>query len=586
MSSRTKKISRVIAIVLVALLLLVAVLLLALQTEEAKSYVLDEATTRVNDQLAGEFQAERLSGPLLWGASLHDVVLRDDRGELVMDADRVDVGYSLVPLLFGDREIDRVELVGMHLVVQRYPDETFNVQQVTEPEPSERSLIIDEVRVVDGNLIYEDRSEDDKPRVIVAESIDAIASLEMKPDDELEAFVDSAEFDLVADALPGPMSASLTNGRVERLEGRVDMSASEFVLDDSVRFAPLELAAHMAPEADDGVERVDITGRWNSDAVSWENTRARDSRGRIEARLTAPDSAEAAWRISSNIQTDVSGLQTEDVQAERLTADLSVAGVPTQPGESLNYELDATMADALYKQVSAEDVAIDLSGRVVNAAEDSDEAVQSLSARGVVGLSEVHGPKLSTRRIDIDVDLEGPTDELLGSLGAEFELLSLGEESFTTARLDLGLEPQRRFDLETSAIPTVGPDFRVFAQAAGQLTDEPTGAALTAFEAGRPELSWRLREPARVVAEDDRLVVEGMTLRAGPLSTDLDGTYPLSGDAFASIVDQLALTHLDDLLDLDDVRERLPEGLREELPDAPEEEIREEIRRRLPLPDL
>lgn len=86
-----KKAGRISAWILGVLVGLVVLSVVALQLPVVKGKLLDEITRRVNAVVAGEMRAERLSGPLLWSATLHDVRLRDERGNPVGRADELEL---------------------------------------------------------------------------------------------------------------------------------------------------------------------------------------------------------------------------------------------------------------------------------------------------------------------------------------------------------------------------------------------------------------------------------------------------------------------------------------------------------------
>ncbi len=161
-----RRTGRYVGWTLAALALLLVVALLALQTPWAKRYVLAEINEQANAAVAGELEFARLSGPLLWGATLHDLRLRDSRGEPVLRADETAIGYSPLVLLRDGFELSSVELRRPLLLVRRYPDGVWNLSAVTtdvdeapepDPDPVGYGLAIDDFSIEQGSLLYEDR---------------------------------------------------------------------------------------------------------------------------------------------------------------------------------------------------------------------------------------------------------------------------------------------------------------------------------------------------------------------------------------------------------------------------------------------
>ena len=56
---------------------------------------------KVNAQLNGRLTVQEIGGSLLHRLVLRGVSLRDPEGEIVLEADRVDVGYNVWDLLHG-----------------------------------------------------------------------------------------------------------------------------------------------------------------------------------------------------------------------------------------------------------------------------------------------------------------------------------------------------------------------------------------------------------------------------------------------------------------------------------------------------
>ena len=158
MNEKLRKTGRILGQVLLGVLALVTVLLVAIQTPIVKGMLLDSVIERVDQRFAGTIRADRLSGPLFWGVTLHNVRIRDKRDGPVVRMQEVEVDYSPLSLLREEIQVDEVTLREPLLVVRRYPDGAINLAETTKPGPPwEFAFELSRFRVVDGRLLYEEQ---------------------------------------------------------------------------------------------------------------------------------------------------------------------------------------------------------------------------------------------------------------------------------------------------------------------------------------------------------------------------------------------------------------------------------------------
>ena len=204
MGEALRKVGRVALWTLGGVVALLALVLLLLQTPYAKDWIRAEIVSQVNASLAGRVDAKRLSGTLFWSASLEDVSLEDGRGRPAAHVERIDAGYSLLSLLWGVLEIDRVTIVSPRVVIRRYSDGTFNVATLVEPgppsepsRPSEFRISISDYELQNGTVIWEDQpvlDDRDVDLASVDSLVDRIVSGEPEGAGEaLEAFAGRME---------------------------------------------------------------------------------------------------------------------------------------------------------------------------------------------------------------------------------------------------------------------------------------------------------------------------------------------------------------------------------------------------------
>jgi autotransporter translocation and assembly factor TamB len=157
-----RRLRRYIARGLLGLVILFAVLILAVailsQTHMARDFVRQQTVSYLNNSYRGSFSLGGIDGSLLWGITLHDLVVRNQNAE-VLRVSKITVGYSIAELVgamkLSSIEIDRV--VG-HLA--REPDQEWNLMaalalkhpQPPPKTPSKTRLTIQNLVISDSNI--------------------------------------------------------------------------------------------------------------------------------------------------------------------------------------------------------------------------------------------------------------------------------------------------------------------------------------------------------------------------------------------------------------------------------------------------
>jgi hypothetical protein len=155
---------RIIAVIVVLIVLIFASLSLYLTDERLKGLVLPQ----VNEALGRQVQVDRMGYTLFrtfprFGLVMRGFVLPDDQGEAVMTFDEMLITVNLTPLLSGEVQVNRLELVGPTLNYTVYADGTSNIDflldepaEVQEADQSEMVIDLERIRVTGGVIRYRD----------------------------------------------------------------------------------------------------------------------------------------------------------------------------------------------------------------------------------------------------------------------------------------------------------------------------------------------------------------------------------------------------------------------------------------------
>ncbi|MFW6057304.1 MAG: hypothetical protein ACOC9W_00470 [Persicimonas sp.] len=595
--------------------------------------MLVEVSERVDQSLDGEFHADQLSGSLFADFTLHDVRVTDEQDREVLRADALEADYSLVTLLFGRTRIDHLGLHNAVIHVTRYPDGTYNLTELAkeEAEPGEdRRIDIYRVSVTEGELIYDDQS-DDQPDPIVAREVEMTGSMPVISGEELNVRIAAVGFELEAEALPrrmpfyatgveftrdaesfevsvadlaveqdselrgltvdGELAAEGQEGEgsssVERFSGRFESLTVAPRL--AAAFAPVPLKSPVTLEASFGgdLDSVDIDGRARtrgSEPLDFDGSMNLD-KGNYELSGQLDDFDVQAWLEidtpasvgrgefslqgdgeENTLSFDGNGVRARQMEFDQLDGRAEFTG---DGGDgSVDYEVSATGSGMTIVDYSAGTFDVDLEGSLVPGEEDARRSLQRLDAAGSIGVQDFGTSGIEAGRIDTEIDLSGNLSAMNGSIDTTFGGLGLGEQEFSGASVALDLSEDRGFRLAASAAHEVLPQLPLFFRTSGSYGEDFNTWRLTMLELGRPAFLWRMSEPNRVFIDDGKLTVDSLVLQSGEQSVTLDGTYDLSDpDSIQSLFEELAASELMGLLDPEQLGERLSDVLGEELPD-------------------
>lgn len=93
------------------------------------------AVQQIEQQLNGSLSVGSIRGDLLSGFTVRDITLRDTASARVAQIDSLNINYDVFPALFSPHTLNSVELFGVDLMVEQYPDSTWNLQHmVSQPD--------------------------------------------------------------------------------------------------------------------------------------------------------------------------------------------------------------------------------------------------------------------------------------------------------------------------------------------------------------------------------------------------------------------------------------------------------------------
>jgi hypothetical protein len=143
-----------LGLVIVFAVLLVVIAVLS-QTRMARDFLREQTVSYLNNSYRGSFSLGGVDGSILWGITLHDLVVRSQNAEMLR-VSRISVGYSIAELLratkFSRIEIDRA--VG-HLAPE--PNQELNLMAAMAPKhPQPQLKTPSKTRLTIQNLVIRD----------------------------------------------------------------------------------------------------------------------------------------------------------------------------------------------------------------------------------------------------------------------------------------------------------------------------------------------------------------------------------------------------------------------------------------------
>ena len=308
---------------LIVLGIVIVSLLLLLQTPFASRLVVSKLLPKVNEQLNGRLAAEGVSGSLLSGLTLRGVTLRDPEGQVVLQAERVKVSYSLWDLING-------KYVLGPLVLER------PIVRLLKDHPGEQYSILRVFEKRDEGVSTASKSVDLTIRDITLQDGAVVATVWREPAQPVQEQpqpLDTVQLQSVNLSLPLlHYSAGPTLPRGALLE---IASARAFLVNPELELARLEGEARMHGDSLVIALRTIQLPSSRLSANAWLVTRPHDRRFDATAHveeLTAGDidaffagvEIPKEWRVSGDLRT--TSLRSGSILIQGRNLDLAVAG--------------------------------------------------------------------------------------------------------------------------------------------------------------------------------------------------------------------------------------------------------------------
>ena len=125
--------AKILAWCLGSIVALLFAALFALQTPFVKRKIADVAERQVNGLLNAELSVGRLRGNLFTHIGLDDLLLLSPARDTIASVSRLELSYSLFPLLDGVIWVDDITLDRPYVHLQQYPDSSWNVATILKP---------------------------------------------------------------------------------------------------------------------------------------------------------------------------------------------------------------------------------------------------------------------------------------------------------------------------------------------------------------------------------------------------------------------------------------------------------------------
>jgi hypothetical protein len=297
-------------------------LYLLLQSEPGHEFFLRTALSQADERLGGDLEVREIrSDGLLRGFTLHGVTIRDQAGRPFVEADSLQVGYSVRDLIRRRLILRPIRVWAPRVVLETlHGDDRSNVDRIFRPteaegepaaeepgEPSSLLLVLRGLEILEGSFVLRLPLEGDRPerglveegpeglyRVFRFVGIDALVQEAriLDPRQEGERFL-FRRLSVEAHILGDPLQVADFRGEVRRHGSRVEVEAerlwlpaSEFggrlAVDwgdpDALPFLDVDLSADpvrfadfhwILPDLPDGEGRFDVTSQGPADSGRW-----------------------------------------------------------------------------------------------------------------------------------------------------------------------------------------------------------------------------------------------------------------------------------------------------------------------------
>ncbi len=119
---------------LLGVVALVLIVLVGIQTTPAKKQIVRIAVNQVNKILEADISVAHLRGNFFNGLSLEDVALYSAGQDTIAFIEKIDLGYSLLPLLRGRIVVNKAVIENPYIHLEQLADSTWNVTHIVKPK--------------------------------------------------------------------------------------------------------------------------------------------------------------------------------------------------------------------------------------------------------------------------------------------------------------------------------------------------------------------------------------------------------------------------------------------------------------------
>jgi len=150
-----------------------------IHSDWGRAQIRDRVVTALDQILAGQISIGRLEGSILDRFSLHDVEVRDDKGELALRVDELILDPDLWELIQQRVAVDEIILERLQVAARVRADGSLNLSHIIEPQPEDEEVSpwivsLDRVEVHHGAVTW---TEADGKTVTHVENLDIETSV-------------------------------------------------------------------------------------------------------------------------------------------------------------------------------------------------------------------------------------------------------------------------------------------------------------------------------------------------------------------------------------------------------------------------
>ncbi len=305
--------------------------------------------------------------------------------------------------------------------------------------------------------------------------------------------------------------------RLRRSEGNLQLDARP----DGTESRSVDVSAHGSGS---GFRAGDLSlqrGRFDLDAS-----------GTVDRRADRAADALADLRTSWSVRGV--GLRSGSLQIGRASAGGDLAAAPKRRTYTAGVELEVGAVRAGGLRIDG--VSAEADNRFVLSSDLSAPIpIERLSTSGESTLETLAASGLAVDRTQVAFAFEGPPTDPVGDLAVRATDLDIAGREFTDVRLDVETETGRALEAELAARPVLEPDRPFLFETSLEYGPELAQFHFETLSLGRPDQTWRLRDPSTVEIGAGSVSVAAFRLDNGPQSIALDGTYRQRGRQSLSV---------------------------------------------------